>query len=209
MIVLVPSPDRVRQFNGFDRRFVLRPDFFRANVKSYSRRNERGAMNVLDLFSRPWFKRLALSGGAVLILAIVNVTMLARTLKKNLNLSSQLTILGIELQYVFALILTLAEVGVGFVFARFSAHSEERGDRLRVLPAFTLFITLLFSLFEGMNYSREGSLAGSSVVPLIGDQVNASRIYFLLGFGIVWSLFLMGHLLAHCATRAIEDEVRN
>ena len=174
-----------------------------AAVISAALRDAENLKNQAATIGSAWLE-LIVAGFLTIAIVTANTGMLARILKETLNFSSSFAVLGIELQYVFALILTLAEVGVGFVFARFSAHSEERGDRLRVLPAFTLFITLLFSLFEGMNYSHVGSQAGSVAIPLVGNQVDATQIYFLFGFGIVWSLFLMGHLLAHGASRVVQ-----
>lgn len=149
--------------------------------------------------------RLYILVGGVLLaaLVVVNTGMLSQILRDLGIIPQHLSVAGIPLYYAFALLLTLVEAGIGFVFGVLH-HSEpsEYPKRLKISALVILLFAIAIAFVEGFFYAQIGLQGGDVAEEFKLSEVLVFRphqIYFVWGFVLVLMLFALGHVLVTSA----------
>jgi hypothetical protein len=126
--------------------------------------------------------------GVILLgLMLVNTGMLSQILRDLDVIPATLAFLA----YFFASLLTLLEAGIGAAHAWATIRRDD-SEKFKVLPTFSILLALIVSFVEGSFYSRIASPTTKVMFPFLNYEMLQTQLFFLWGFGLVWSLFLLG-----------------
>lgn len=138
-------------------------------------------------------RRLVMSTLVLVAMVAVNTGMLSEILNA-LDIGTRLRYAGVQLTYVFALLLTLAEVGIGLLHGVFSEDERDGEDRrLRIGVALTVIGAAIVAGVEGSFYGRIGENREPLVIldiaipmPLAFFAWGLVLVLLLFGLGSVW-----------------------
>jgi hypothetical protein len=144
---------------------------------------------------------LVFSSVLLLCFATVNMFMLSEILKDLGIVPPNLRFGPLELRFVFAFILTLAEAGVGYLYGYFSeADDVPDGDerQFRLAPLLIGLGAMVIAGVEGAFYAAVGGDRGN--IPVLG--VPYAAVFFAWGFVLVMTLFGLGVVWHRSSTDA-------
>lgn len=151
-----------------------------------------------------WFELVI---GLLLLVGMVavNTIMLSQILRDLGVIPPSFAVLGIPLVYYLALLLSVAEAGLGFWHGTLMA--PKKGDdepRFSWAAALVIALPLFLSLFEGQNYGGIAPPAQTVNLPFFDFAMKKADLYFLLGFSIVWTLFGLGSVCYRAGVRVVK-----
>lgn len=136
--------------------------------------------------------RLVISALLLVAIVAVNTGMLGQIIRDLGFIPATLMFLGVPLYWVFALLLTVFEAGLGFIHAA-TKSSPEDPNKIRAWPIIAVLLALTIATVEGFFYSQVAPSKDATVeIPLIGYQMKQANLFFLWGVALVSGLFGLG-----------------
>jgi hypothetical protein len=128
---------------------------------------------------------------------LVNTGMLSQIVRDLGFIPQSYSLLGAPLYVLFALLLTLFEAGVGVAYD-VTKQMAGKEQKIAILPIFLIFLAVIIACVEGFFYSQVAPNKDSLVeFPFIGYQMKQGQLFFLWGFALVTSLFVLGSQWFH------------
>jgi uncharacterized protein YukE len=144
-------------------------------------------------------EELRLAWGRIVIVLVlllglmsVNTGMLSQILRDLGVVPAMMTFAGIPLAYIFALLLTLIEAGIGVAHGIMKRSVKSNG--LPIWPTLLTLFALIVAFVEGFFYSRIADPAATVSLPFFNYEMLQSHLFFLWGFVLVMVLFTLGFI---------------
>jgi hypothetical protein len=128
----------------------------------------------------------------VVALVVVNTGMLSQILGG--LISGSLAVLGIPLFYILAVLITIAESGLGFAHGVFAdAESASGAPKISLAAIILVVFGVGIAVVEGFFYSRiHQNRTDTVTIPFVNYNLAQTDIYFIWGFLLVMTLFVLG-----------------
>jgi len=137
--------------------------------------------------------RLTVSSLLVAALVFVNTGMLSQILRDLNIIPPSYAVLGIPLFYFLALMITLIEAGLGFVHGILSENEPGEEEKIHFGAWAVVLAAMGIACVEGFFYSRISPDRTRIVtIPIVNYGVPEPDIFFIWGFLLVMTLFLLG-----------------
>jgi hypothetical protein len=146
--------------------------------------NQRGSLRIAKV-------RLVVSTLILIALISVNTGMLGQILRELGFIPHDLAYAGIPLYLVFALLLTVAEAGLGYVHTA-GRPGPDDPPGVAIWPVFAVGLAFVIAGVEGFFYSQVAPRGEALVNLPIGFPIKQETLFFLWGAGLVLILFMLG-----------------
>jgi len=149
--------------------------------------------------------QLAVSIFLVAAVVTVNTGMLSQILGG--LIPQGLTVLGVSLYLLFALLITIVEAALGFAHGFYATSDSKTGaSRVTLGAALMSLFTFGIAIVEGMFYSRiHQNRADMVTIPFVNYTVAQTDIYFMWGFLLVMGLSSFGLMTYRSGIRALRE----